>query len=241
MRLPKEISPCPIAQAIVELRFVSSPEVPADAIFGLAFGSLSKKYPSVTNLPILQLPEQMREADPNLRYQAHHRFTRENLSISLGPHVFVFSCASPYVGWDKFFSWMKEDLEPILKIDGLVEDFERLGVRFINFFDGPAIESIAMSVEANKLPMKECQFHATFVYPEDEFTSIVQIANKADVSIDNKVKNGSVIDIDTHRQSILGEIKKDLWGYIDRAHLCEKKIFYALLKQEALDKLNPIY
>lgn len=241
MQLPKQISPCPIIEAIVELRFASAPKVPADAIFGLAFEKLNKIYPTVTNLPVLQVPEQIRQADPNLRYQAHHRFAQENFSFSLGPRVLIFSCSSPYIGWEAFFAKIQENLKLLLGIEGMIEHFERLGVRFINFFDGTTSVNIALNISANNLPLADVQFHSTFVYPEENFTTIIQIGNKVDVAIGSETKKGSVVDIDTFKQSTSEEIKTDLFGFIDRAHLSEKNIFFSLLKKEILDRLNPVY
>jgi len=58
MKIPKKIDPCPIVEAIVEIRFDSN--LPGDAIFGVIYNQFKEDYPKFTKLPILQLPEAIR-------------------------------------------------------------------------------------------------------------------------------------------------------------------------------------
>ncbi len=67
MKLPKRLKRNPILEAIAEVRFLSS--VPNDAVIGLVFSSVQDIFGKPENLPILQLPAALREADPNLKYQ----------------------------------------------------------------------------------------------------------------------------------------------------------------------------
>lgn len=63
---PKKISPCPIVEASVEIRFTS--EVLPDAIFGIIYQAFKDEFSSKPEkLPILQLPEQIRSMDRNLK------------------------------------------------------------------------------------------------------------------------------------------------------------------------------
>ena len=65
MKLPKEISPCPIIDTVIEIRFESTmPKEAKEAIFGIIFNEFNDRYPSLEKLPILQIPEAIREADP---------------------------------------------------------------------------------------------------------------------------------------------------------------------------------
>ena len=51
MRLSKEISPCPIIDAILEIRFI--PNIHPNAVFGLIYNTLRNDFPNVENLPII--------------------------------------------------------------------------------------------------------------------------------------------------------------------------------------------
>ena len=241
MNVPKKISPCPIHEAIVELRFEPSPKMPIDAIFGIAYEKLRSLYPDVTNLPILQIPENVRNVDPNLRYQPYHKLSKGVFSLSVGPRVLLFSCIAPYAGWDSFFTNIKEALVPLEGIDGLINRYERLGVRFVNFFESSLSENIALKIESPKIDLAGGQFHSTFIVPDGDFVNTVQVANKATVNVAGKQKSVSVLDIDTFYADGKGNIKEDTLGIINQGHQCEKKIFFSLLNEEALNKFNPEY
>lgn len=241
MRIPKEISPCPIIEAIVELRIQSSSEIPIDAVFGLVYEKLHSVFPKIANLPSLNIPEQVRESDPNLRYQAQHRLSNDTFSLSVGPRVLVFSCAAPYAGWERFFEVIRNSLDSLLEVDGLISGVERLGVRFVNFFSSSIEESIDFGLSAPRLNVEGCQFHTTLMMPDDEFANTIQLANGANIVIEGKSEHGSLVDIDTYRMDKEGKLVDDLYDFIERGHQCEKRIFFSLLKEEILASLNPEY
>lgn len=241
MKIPKKISPCPIAEALVELRFQPSPSTPIDAIFGLVFEKLRSEFPNVTNLPALSVPEQLRESDPNLKYQAHHRLANDTFSVSVGPRVLVFACLSPYAGWERFFGTIKKSLDLLLETADLIVGIERVGIRFVNFLNSALDESFDFSLSAPRLNVDNCQFHTTLIIPGDEFSNTVQLANRANLVRDNKQITGAVVDIDTFREDPTGGLKKDIYGVIDRAHECEKQIFFSLLREDVVKTLEPVY
>ncbi len=241
MKIPKEISPCPIVEALVELRIQPSPETPIDAVFGLVFEKLHSEFPKVVNLPAMNLPEQIREADPNLKYQAHHRLSNDIFSVSVGPRVLTFSCGSPYAGWESFSGVIFKSLDSLLAVEGLIDGVERIGVRFVNFFDSNLGEQINFKLTAPRLAVDGCQFHTTIIVPDSEFSNTIQLANKASVTVNKNKRDGSVVDIDTFCIDPSGKLREDLYGRIERGHDCEKKIFYSLLREDVLSSLNPVY
>ena len=78
MRLPKSISPCPIREAIAEVRFESN--VPADAVFGIVYQALQKDFPKSEALPIVALPTLIRDATTDFVFQPHYRLLATILS-----------------------------------------------------------------------------------------------------------------------------------------------------------------
>lgn len=86
MRLPIKIDPCPIVNAFAEIRF-SSP-VPPDAVFGIVYNRLKPRYPQSRSLPVLQLPEAIRQADRKLRYDAQYHLEGDDFIVQVGPRVF---------------------------------------------------------------------------------------------------------------------------------------------------------
>jgi uncharacterized protein (TIGR04255 family) len=68
-KLPIKISPCPIMEATVELKFSS--DLPKGAVFGVLYNSLKDTFGKVEQLPTAMLPIEVIESDPNLKYKAH--------------------------------------------------------------------------------------------------------------------------------------------------------------------------
>ncbi|MFH2124995.1 MAG: TIGR04255 family protein, partial [Pseudomonadota bacterium] len=66
--LPKKITPCPLLEAVSEIRFSS--KIEGAAVFGMLYEKLKSDYPGdVKKLPILQLPEQVRASEPSLKFK----------------------------------------------------------------------------------------------------------------------------------------------------------------------------
>jgi len=114
--VPVRISPSPIKQAVLEVRFVS--EHPSDAVFGMVYSAVNDMFPSKKPdvLPVMQIPETVRQQDPNLKYQPGHRFVHENYSLSVGASSLQFGVSQPYPGWDTWSAFFHEGLDRIRKI-----------------------------------------------------------------------------------------------------------------------------
>ncbi len=85
-KLPLSINPCPIIEAIFEIRFESS--FPGDAIVGIVYNRFKAEFQNVTQLPVLQLPAAIRTQDPNLKFSPHYKIENNNFIIQIGPNVF---------------------------------------------------------------------------------------------------------------------------------------------------------
>jgi uncharacterized protein (TIGR04255 family) len=75
MEIPIKISPSPIVDSILELRFTTS--LHHDAIFGIVYSAFKADYQKHESLPILQLPEPVRKTDPNLKFKPYYRLLNE--------------------------------------------------------------------------------------------------------------------------------------------------------------------
>jgi uncharacterized protein (TIGR04255 family) len=108
MKIPKRINPCPIIEAIVEIRFESG--MPPDAVFGVLYNEFKSAYKKVEKLPILQLPEIVRAKDINLRFQPHYKLIQDDFLLQIGPSVLSIVNVNEYVGWNNFSSRIRDIL-----------------------------------------------------------------------------------------------------------------------------------
>lgn len=234
MNLPKNINPCPIVDALLEVRFTS--KINANAVFGLIYSVLQKEFQKVETLPILQLPDVVRASDPNLKYKPYYKISNENFVIQIGPDVISISSFPKYLGWELFSKIIFDALTKIESV-GIINVIERIGIRYINFFETNIFEKVNLKVCIGK---DDILYKNTIVRTEieqGEFSSTLQVANNAIIN----GKLGSIIDIDTFVTKNLDVFFSRKTELINAGHLKEKELFYSLLKPEFLNTLNPTY
>ncbi len=234
---PNKITPCPIAEAIFEIRFESS--LPSEAIFGVAYQDFKSDFPKMEKLPILQLPEMIRNSDPNLIFSPHYKLVKDNFIIQIGPKVFSLAATGEYCGWEIF---SKEILAAYNRISALevFDTISRCALRYINIFDGLNIldhSTLKLSIGKDDLVASKSNLMSEIEVETCIHT--LRIMNETEILLEGGTKkaNGSVIDIDT----ILKEIDNDMNHNIEAAHLAEKELFFSLLSGEFLESLNPEY
>ena len=234
MALPRAINPCPILDALFEIRFTV--KIHPSAVFGLIYNALQVDFPKVENLPILQLPEAFRATDPNFKFKPHYRISNEKFATQIGPDVVTISSFPKYAGWDEFSKQIFSILDRIENV-GIVNTVTRIGIRYINFFDNDIFKDIDLKIYIGE---NDIAYKNTIVRTEieqDSFKSSLQVANNAN----HNNKLGSIIDIDTFADSELKDFFAKKETLISDGHTKEKELFYSLLKEDFLKTLNPTY
>lgn len=238
-RLPLSVEACPIIDALIELRFVA--EVNPNAVFGLIYGVLLPAYSgTIQNLPILQLPEAVRNSDPALKYKPLYRILNKDVIIQIGPDVLSISSPLPYIGWERFKSHVVNIIR-LISGANIIKQVIRLGHRYINFFDVDMLPNITMSFQMTEgYSIQNLQI--TTQVKDSSFENTIQFSNSSVMNINMpNERKGSIIDIDTFRDypdnSFLNNVDKE----IEDAHQSEKTLFFSLLKNDFVETLNPRY
>jgi len=236
MKLPKKITPCPIIDSLLEIRFKTS--IPHDAVFGIVYNSFKASYKKHEPLPILQLPEPVRRTDPNLKFQPYYRISNDNFVIQIGPNVITISSFPQYVGWLNFQEEIKKFIISLNSLS-IVEEVNRIGLRVVNFFSGIDIfknSKISIKISDEKIGLINTLFRTEYSH-ENSIKSTLNITNNASINL----KIGSIIDIDTFLEKAQTLTGDSIVTEIDRIHHLEKIIFFSLLKDEFLSQFNPEY
>ncbi|MGI8543327.1 MAG: TIGR04255 family protein [Aridibacter sp.] len=238
--LPKQISPCPINQAVVEVRFNSS--LPSDAIFGVVFNKLKDSYKETERLPILQIPEAVRNQDPNLLFQPHYKLLKDFYALQIGPKVISLAITDQnYTTWEKYYEEIKEVFGNIKEI-GFISEVLRVGLRYINLFVDDIWENINISVKIINDEINSEEIFVRTLLNRDEYKVNLQTGNQLKLEENNQiVGRGSVIDIDTFIQGEKIEFFENMNSILQKSHSIEKEIFFGLLKNEFLESLSPEY
>lgn len=238
IRIPKKITPDPILESVVELRFKTN--LPSDAIFGMLYNKLNEMFPnSYESLPILQLPEAVRLQDKNLEFSPHHKFKNENFQVNIGPKVIAIISLKPYSGWKAYFSVIESIIKYVIQ-QNFIQEVSRIGVRYIDFFEEINIfDHLKFKMDGFPFPSKQSSYTTAFQY--EKFMTNLQVSNSSQILIKNKVCNGSIFDTDTYIETNIPVNKSDILDIISNAHTIEKKIFYSLIKDSFIQTLNPEY
>ncbi|MDQ3181202.1 MAG: TIGR04255 family protein [Acidobacteriota bacterium] len=239
MTLPKQINPCPINEAVVGIKFESS--LPSDAIFGVVYNQLKDSYQTVEQLPILQIPEAVRNNDPNLIFQSHYRLSRENFAVQLGPKVFSIAIIENYTTWQNYLNEIQSVFKKIGDI-GFITNVSRVGLRYINFFESDIWGKLKVNVKIIEKEIADEEVFVRTVLQRDEFKVLLQTGNRLNLERNNEfVSRVSIIDIDTFIQEDDIKFFENLPAILEKAHGIEKELFFGLLKEDFLESLSPEY
>lgn len=240
MTLPKKITPCPIIESVVEIRFDSA--TPAEAIFGMVYDVFKNIFPNKPiNLPILQIPEQIRNSDPNLLYKPHFRLSNDTFLLQIGPKSISLINKGEYVGWDIFSPKTQECLKIIKNIQ-IIKNTTRFGLRYINFFEDLDIfEKINLDLLLNKKPLESDKIFVKTSLKSENFTRDLKVSNDSNIKQNGNQKKGSIIDIDVYLKENGNTIIDQFDSILENAHSKEKELFFSLLKENFLKEFNPEY
>ena len=182
MDIPTKITPCPIVEAIAELRFVTN--LPDDAVFGVIYNKFHNEFGKPDKLPVLQLPEAIRSQDQNLIYTPHYKFHEDAYIMQVGPKVLSLANIKEYVGWDTFSDKIKETFEKLSDLE-IVDRIERFGLRYINLFaDINIYEKSMLQIQLEDKNLSKNDNNLTIVMKTGDFASKLIMANKARVKLE---------------------------------------------------------
>jgi uncharacterized protein (TIGR04255 family) len=239
LSLPKSIEVCPIVDALVEVRFL--PAVPEEVVFGVLYESLAARFPKVENLPVLQVPPQIRNLNPQLRFQPTHRLKGERHYVSIGPRVVVAGIEIPYPGWDALRAQLLSTFEAIMA-KHVIKQVQRLGFRYLNVFEGDVTKRLTLEfrlrdevIEGDKTSFR------TTMKREDANVTLRVSKDQNFKRPPNFKRTGTIIDIDVSRATSDVFTLQTLISFIDAAHTTEKTLFFDLLKPEFLTDLKPTF
>lgn len=239
-RIPKQLKICPIEESVFEIRF--SPKFPAEAVFGIIYSAVKDFFPkdSLKQLPVQQIPEQIRLQDPNLKYQALHRLQKENITLSIGPRTLIFGNNKDYLGWNDWSTFFHSVLDEV-EDTGILEKVDRIGLRYINIFDGNILENtnIELFINSNRL-LNETSNLRTELH-DSGFIKILQVGNAVNIVANNKHRTGSIIDIDCIYNFNNENFFENYTELVNTAHDMEKRLFFDLLRADFIDSLKPDY
>jgi uncharacterized protein (TIGR04255 family) len=217
------------------------PNFPDEAIFGLLYESLSPEFPKLENLPALQLPPQMRNLNPQFRFQPTHRLRSENYYVAVGSNVVTIGIQMPYPGWTAFRARLISVFEAVIH-KAVAKQLQRLGFRYVNVFEGDVTSRLTLETRlaGHALEGKETTFRTTLERDNNNITLLIAKNQTVKRAPDFK-RDGTLIDIDVFRGTSEGFELSNLTEFIDNGHTAAKTLFFELLRSDFLNELHPTY
>lgn len=239
-RLPIKIEPCPIVEAVFELRFASAQTWAT--MPGLLYAHLRDRYNEQRQLPLAQVPEEIRRQEPAFANLPLMQFLGTNFLVQLGPRVMsLVTKPNAYPGWPTIESELRWVLER-LSAAGIVEEGERLGVRYIDFFPLDLFPQLQLDLRVLGEPLKDEERQVTTVFRQGNLTLRLMVTNSAIVtSAAGEPRRGSILDVDAWFGALDFDLFENGLQRFDSAHLAIKRLFFGLLRPDYLSKLNPTY
>jgi len=246
-RIPKRLKREPLVEAIWEIRFSSESESPVGQLLpGMIFQSLKEDYPQWVRLPAADIPRPVAENDPALRYIPTVRLEAKEapFSIQVGERMVTLNCRRPYAGWTQF-SRRINDLGRLLQTSDLIAQPERFSLKYIDLIEldlPPSLASLDMSVVIAGHSLASKAMHLRTEIREEPFVHILQVATPAEITLrDSRERiRGTLVDIDTVHPAMQG-FWETLSERLEQAHVLSKGIFFNLLTDQAIERLEPEY
>lgn len=237
--LPIRISPCPIVESNFEVRFTSS--VSWSSMPGLLLAQIRDRYPEQKDLPLSQLPEEVRKHDPALHNLPLVQFLGPKFIVQIGPRTIgLGTTPNHYPGWTE----IRNELEWLLektKAAGFIKETERIGVRYIDFFPGDVLPKLLLSVHVADKPLSDVECAVTTSFRRGRLAIRLQVFNGAIVKFGADSKQGTVLDVDAWYGPLDADLFVNGKQRFDEAHRTIKELFFGLLRPEFLATMNPEY
>ena len=245
--LPKRLGKEPIVDVIFECRFNS--KLPASNILpGIFYAKFSDEERYLERLPQSEIPEFIRNNDPNMEYLPLVRVRLKDYMFLIGDKSLAVACNLPYKGWAKFKEQIIKAIE-ILESSELVESISRYSLKYVDLIPSESltekIKPVDLDLRIGSNRLNNESFQIRLDVKKDKFINIIQIiSNVRAVDINGNEKEGVVIDIDTieQLQNIqLSEFQKNFNEQLDNLHHVSKSTFFDCLSSEILQYLEPSY
>lgn len=235
-KLPFKLGLNPIAEAIVEIRFESN--IPKEAVFGVVYNTFKDKYPKIQELPPAQIPLQIRETDPQLRFAPLHRLEGvDGSALQVNPNA-ISLVVPNYSSWSEF-SQMAISIYQDLKAQELFGKLLRVSVRYVNVFENMSIAEksrFSYCVGNRDVCLDNVQFTARL--PFDHGFVVMKLLDTIDFVVQNKPSNGSIIDIDSVMS--LDTVGMSFQDGLEKVHSEAKAAFFDVLG-DFVDDFTPSY
>lgn len=247
-KLPIKLLAEPLLDAVCEVRFE-----PSVSPVGILPGVLFREFGSglrIQQLPISQIPQEIRASDPALAGQPLIQIVWDDFSIAVGDRSIQLSCLGAYPGWQVF----KKSIQRVMTCamtSGIVNSVERFSLKYSDLLTNVGVDNyggldLELAIGGREFPASPIQIRTEFV--DDSVIHIIQCIIKATATVNRggvvTKLIGSALDVDTvstYKYNSVDEFLGLFPTQLDDAHMRNKRVFFECLTEETLTSLGPVY
>lgn len=236
MSIPKSLTPSPVVEATVEIRFQS--KFPPDVIIGIVYSIYQNL--KLESLPILQIPVEIRRQDPNFKYKPTHKFMLGEYTVQIGGDVILLASPINYPGWSDYKSVLENLLQKLESIE-LIQQIDYISLKYLSFFENCNIfDHIKINISFNQGKINNLGTALKTEIKNEDYINVLQVMNNVHLKNYKTDADGSLIDIVCVVPKNSLQIEK-IGTVIDTAHNKEKELFFSLVDENYLKQFNPEY
>lgn len=245
-KLPISLRDEPLIDAIFELRFVGQQQL-ADILPGVLFSAYGGA-PKISRLPAAEIPQPVRDSDPNLVFVPILRLELDGFAISVGARNLVISSKMPYPKWAAFKDFIIGVCERVAN-SGLPLELERFSLKYVNLLQGGSVAEqvakIKMQMAVGDLDYKDGLFSLQLQVTEGDYLHIVSVMTGAVATLpDGTTLAGTILDVDSVCQTQgvhISDFVRTSNDRLEQLKQANKGKFFSSLKDEAIEEMGPAY
>lgn len=235
--LPTKITPCPIIESVAEIIFDRNLEIEPSAVYGKVYDALKQRYPDAHNLPLFQLPEEIRLKDDNLKHKPWHKFFNEEFEVLVGGNIVAVVAKKEYQGWTKYSQEINYVFDVFQKAN-ITSSITRISLKYVDMFECPIVNQIDISLTSSLGINESLEIQLRTLLPEkNSLKAILGIMNNVTIEYLGEAKeNVSMLDIDVFKtyESKDSCTYEDALKVLEDSHQYQKELFFQLVSEEFL-------
>jgi uncharacterized protein (TIGR04255 family) len=244
--LPKILEREPLVDAVFEVRLGGDPHM-SELLPGILFGQLDPR-PTIQRLPAAEIPQPIRESDPNLVFAPVIRLDWREFTISFGERNLVIGCKLPYPKWPRFKEAILDIVGKVARV-GIAGPVERYSLKYVNLIQAPTIadqiKKINMAVRVGEVEVNDDHLSVQVHRNDGDTLHIMSVVTGAEGQLaDGKMVYGAVVDIDSIRVVKFydfGAFASELEFAVVTLRLANKIKFFSCLTEATVNEMGPKY
>lgn len=244
-QLPTKLGNSPLVDVIFEVRIAGKMPL-ASIITGMLFSKLGCS--DLQRLPHADIPDLVRQADPNLRFVVLSRLSWGSYFIGVGDNVVTLSPSYPYPGWTDFRDKIIHLVKALSEVS-VVSTVDRYSLKYIDVLDysihNDIEDALTFKLNFNDRDINRKTLQVRAEIPFDNGVHILQIVGQVKGGILNGPSfEGVMLDVDSIRLTQggpAGEVFAALSDQINDLHYLNKELFFEMLTDKCLERMEPEY